>query len=135
MRFEETRHSSPDEWNDPDDKRAVERCNATEPAVPYHVSKTRENRIRRAADRRGFLLRCASRRDRCAVDDGLYWLIDVLNRVDGAIPTPPNGALRVAVGPLSIDQLEEWLIGVHRVPSPGASTGTARSTDSRAHAP
>ena len=40
-------------------------------------TKVRENRLRRAANRQGWILRKCRRRDQQAVDFGRYWLIDM----------------------------------------------------------
>ena len=40
-----------------------------------------ENRVRRTAKRRGFILKRSRRRDRRALDYGKYWLLDLHNRV------------------------------------------------------
>jgi hypothetical protein len=60
--------------------------------------KTRENRLRRVAARRGLVLQKSRRRDPWALDYGAYWLLDeetslILNGQYG----------------MDLDGIEEWL--------------------------
>jgi hypothetical protein len=59
--------------------------------------KIRENRLRRMASRQGLTLTRSRRRDRRALDYGLYWLINAA----GEQVTEPGG--------VSIDQIENYL--------------------------
>ena len=61
--------------------------------------KIRENRLRRMAARQGLVLTRSRRRDRRALDYGLYWLTNAA----GKQVTAPGGA--------SIDQIESYLTG------------------------
>jgi hypothetical protein len=67
------------------------------------VDKTRETRLRRAADRQGLRLERSRRRDPRAVDYDRYWLVDLATGdvVVGASPIGrPNW---------SLNQVEAWL--------------------------
>jgi hypothetical protein len=61
--------------------------------------KIRENRLRRAADRRGWQLRKSRRRDPWARDYGRYWLIDV----------DTNSVVAGDTDGCTLDQIEEYL--------------------------
>ena len=63
-----------------------------------------ENRVRRTAKRRGFILRRSRRRDPQALDYGRYWLIDP--RLDGL-------ALGGEWG-VELDDVEAWLNSYER---------------------
>ena len=60
--------------------------------------KVRENRLRRMALRQGLHLRRSRRRDRLAIDYGVYWLIDPQTN------TPAADAFE------SLDEVEQALI-------------------------
>ena len=66
--------------------------------------KTRENLLRRKADRQGLRLSKSRRRDTRALDYGLYAIFDI--RTGGTIhPALAN----YFVYCLTLDQVEEWL--------------------------
>jgi hypothetical protein len=66
------------------------------------AEKIRENRLRRAAERQGFVLRKSRRRDPRAKDYGVYWLLKE-HRAD-VIPANPDARM-------SLDQVERVLMG------------------------
>jgi hypothetical protein len=69
------------------------------------ADKVRENRLRRAVERRGFMLQKSRRRDPQAWDYGTYQIIDPDTNYLVA-------ALRVDRGyGLSLDDIERWLDG------------------------
>ncbi|MFD9632833.1 hypothetical protein [Streptomyces violascens] len=59
--------------------------------------KVRENRLRRMASRQGLTLRRSRRRDRRALDYGLYWLA----QADGMQVTASEG--------ITLDEIERFL--------------------------
>ncbi|MDX3245835.1 hypothetical protein [Streptomyces sp. ME18-1-4] len=61
--------------------------------------KVRENRLRRMATRQGLNLRRSRRRDRRALDYGLYWLTD------------SEGVNVVKSEGVSLDEVERYLAG------------------------
>jgi hypothetical protein len=61
--------------------------------------KVRENRLRRMASRQGLALRRSRRRDRRALDYGLYWLTDA------------SGASVTSFSGVSLDEAERYLSG------------------------
>jgi hypothetical protein len=63
-----------------------------------------ENRVRRTATRRGFILRRSRRRDPQAVDYGRYWLIEASRNV---------GVLGGQWG-VELDDVEAWLNSYER---------------------
>ena len=69
------------------------------------AEKTRETRLRRAADRQGLALRKSARRDERALDYGRYVLIDPFIN---AIVYGEFGTGRYAA---TLDDIEEWLTG------------------------
>lgn len=64
-----------------------------------NAEKTRETRLRRAAQRQGLILTRSRRRDLRALDYGLYWLTD------------PRGVLMTAEAGTPLDQIERRLLG------------------------
>jgi hypothetical protein len=69
------------------------------------VDKTRETRLRRAADRQGLRLERSRRRDPRAVDYGRYWLLDL------ATGDVVAGASRIGRPAWDLDQVEAYLTG------------------------
>ena len=67
------------------------------------MNKVEENRLRRVADRRGWILRKSPRRDSRAVDFGLYALCDVEH--GGTIH--PEGP--ISPYSLTAEEVREWL--------------------------
>jgi hypothetical protein len=65
------------------------------------VTKVRENRLRRMAERQGLVLHKSRRRDPRAIDHGLYWLVDEAHRA--AIVRSTRGA--------TLDAIESYLTG------------------------
>ena len=61
--------------------------------------KVRENRLRRAAERQGLVLRKSRRRDPRALSYGSYWLI--ISESGGIAAGDQWG--------MSLDEVEEWL--------------------------
>jgi hypothetical protein len=61
--------------------------------------KVRENRLRRMAKRRGYILRKSKRRDPEALDFGRYWLIDP--SCGGSVYSDEWG--------VELDAIEAWL--------------------------
>ena len=66
--------------------------------------KTEEARLRRMADRQGLKLRKSPRRDRLAVDFGMYAIFDL--ETGGAIH--PEGP--ISPFSLELDDVHEWLV-------------------------
>lgn len=62
--------------------------------------KVRENRLRRMADRQGLALHKSRRRDRRALDYGVFWLIEV--RRNQHVGNPRG---------MSLDEVEAYLTG------------------------
>jgi hypothetical protein len=58
-----------------------------------------ENRVRRTAKRRGFILKRSRRRDPQALDYGKYWLIDVQH----------GGSVYADQWGVELDDVEAWL--------------------------
>jgi hypothetical protein len=76
------------------------------------LDKVRENRLRRAVERRGFQLQKRRRRDPRAWDYGTYQIVDpILNAVVWA-----DWATGQGYG-LTLEDVEEWLAG--DTPKPG----------------
>jgi hypothetical protein len=73
------------------------------------VNKVQENRVRRIAKRRGFILKRSKRRDRQALDYDHYWLFDL----DNALVYPRSPQQSAEVG-TDLDDLEVWLNGYVR---------------------
>jgi hypothetical protein len=69
------------------------------------VDKTREIRLRRAADRQGLRLERSRRRDPRAKDYGRYWLVDL------ATGDVVAGASPIRRPAWTLDQVEAYLIG------------------------
>ncbi len=68
------------------------------PMATDRDEKVRENRLRRAAERQGLVLKKSRRRDWRALDFGKYWLADAnLNLLE----TPEEG--------MNLDEIEAWL--------------------------
>ena len=67
------------------------------------VNKTRETRLRRAADRQGLRLERSRRRDPRAIDYDRYWLLDLATGDVGA------GASPIGRPAWDLDQIETWL--------------------------
>lgn len=67
-------------------------------ATPDASEKVRENRLRRMAERQGFVLRRSRRRDPRAIDYGVYWLID-----------PNLNTIESAEMGMNLDDVERWL--------------------------
>ena len=65
--------------------------------------KTREARLRRKADRVGWILRKSRRRDPEAWDYGLFALLDV--QIGGTVH--PQGPISIFA--LTLDEVEKWL--------------------------
>ena len=68
------------------------------------TDKVRENRLRRKADRLGYILRKSRRRDPDAYDYGLYGLLDVAH---GGTPHPSSPMNTMF--DLVLDDVEWWL--------------------------
>jgi hypothetical protein len=68
------------------------------------VDKTRETRLRRAADRQGLRLERSRRRDPRATDFARYWLLDL---VTGHVVA---GADAIGRASMTLDQVEMYLI-------------------------
>ena len=64
------------------------------------VEKIRENRVRRMAQRQGLALHKSRRRDRRAIDYGVYWLVDATRK--DAIMMTSRGA--------TLDAIEAYLM-------------------------
>jgi hypothetical protein len=69
------------------------------------VDKTRETRLRRAADRQGLRLERSRRRDPQATDYGRYWLVDLVTSDVVA------GADSLERPSMTLDEVEMWLAG------------------------
>ena len=69
--------------------------------------KVRENRLRRAAERQGLMLRKSRRRDARALDSGTYWLI---KGERGKVRGSGRGAI-VGGERMTLDQVEAYLMG------------------------
>lgn len=67
------------------------------------VNKTRETRLRRAADRQGLRLERSRRRDPRAIDYDRYWLLDL------ATGDVVAGASPIGRPAWDLDQIETWL--------------------------
>lgn len=67
------------------------------------VDKTRETRLRRAADRQGLRLERSRRRDPRAIDYDRYWLLDL------ATGDVVAGASPIGRPAWDLDQVETWL--------------------------
>jgi hypothetical protein len=67
------------------------------------VNKTRETRLRRAADRQGLRLERSRRRDPRAIDYDRYWLLDL------ATGDVMAGASPIGRPAWDLDQVETWL--------------------------
>ena len=67
------------------------------------VNKTRETRLRRAADRQGLRLERSRRRDPRAIDYDRYWLLDL------ATGDVVAGASPIGRPAWDLDQVETWL--------------------------
>jgi hypothetical protein len=67
------------------------------------VNKTRETRLRRAADRQGLRLERSRRRDPQAIDYDRYWLLDL------ATGDVVAGASPIGRPAWDLDQVETWL--------------------------
>ena len=67
------------------------------------MTKIIENRLRRAADRQGLILRKSRRRDSHAIDHGLYAIFSVEH--GGAIH--PHGV--ISPFDLTLEDVEKWL--------------------------
>jgi hypothetical protein len=67
------------------------------------VNKTRETRLRRAADRQGLRLERSRRRDPRAIDYDRYWLLDL------ATGDVVAGASPIDRPAWDLDQVETWL--------------------------
>jgi hypothetical protein len=76
---------------------------ATRTVAESVAAKTRENRLRRMADRQGFVLRKSRRRDPQALDFGTYQLVDLDNDI-----VLGDGAVFSGFG-CDLDEIEEWL--------------------------
>jgi hypothetical protein len=63
------------------------------------TEKVRENRLRRMADRRGYMIQKSRRRDPRAVDYGNYWIVD----------PSTNGLVAGDEFGMSLDDVEDWL--------------------------
>lgn len=61
------------------------------------AEKVRENRLRRAAERQGLILRKSRRRDPLSLTFGRWWVRDA------------NNVLRSPEGGLTLNELEEYL--------------------------
>ena len=69
------------------------------------ADKTRETRLRRAADRQGLRLERSRRRDPRATDYGRYWLLDL------ATDEIVAGADDLDRPSMTLDEVEAWLTG------------------------
>jgi hypothetical protein len=67
------------------------------------VNKTRETRLRRAADRQGLRLERSRRRDPRAIDYDRYWILDL------ATGDVVAGASPIGRPAWDLDQVETWL--------------------------
>lgn len=63
--------------------------------------RVRENRIRRIAERRGFIVQRSRRRDPQALDYGKYWLIEA-------------EGMREVLSRVELDDVEAWLKAYER---------------------
>ena len=72
--------------------------------------KIQENRVRRIAKRRGFILKRSRRRDPQALDYDRYWLLDGRTGFL-AYPKYPEPAAEWGV---ELDDVEEWLTHYQR---------------------
>ena len=67
------------------------------------VDKVRENRLRRMAERQGYMLKKSRRRDPRAMDFGIYWITDpFLNAIIASGSYYDHG--------MDLDEVEEWLL-------------------------
>ncbi len=67
------------------------------------MSKVKENRLRRMADRQGLRLLKSRRRDPMAIDYGRYALVDL--ETNGTV----HADLVNSIYALTLDEVEEWL--------------------------
>jgi hypothetical protein len=73
--------------------------------------RTREARLRRAAERQGFQVCKSRRRDRRALGYGRYWIADARTGDVIAGLTEPDP---YAVPEMTLDEVEQWLSQDHR---------------------
>lgn len=72
--------------------------------------KTYENRVRRMAERQGYLLSKSRRRDPLASGYGLYAILD---GESGHPATPEHGSQR-SIHALTLEEAEKWLLDSNR---------------------